>query len=238
MSRHRMNGESIRRDRPYAELERVSVRAGNDVMLREVSLSVSAGEIVRLDGPNGAGKSTVLRTVEGVEPIGTPDVTGRVSLFDRDMAALSARERRKLIGRHVGVGFQSPRLANSVRVYQHLTSLVDMLGMSVSDRRAEEVAAMFGLADKLGGYVAPLSGGEKQRLDLARVALKSPDLWLLDEPTSAIDTGSKEIVFGAVRSFCDEGGAAALIVSHDVQVAAYVDRTLQLEDGHLLPGLQ
>lgn len=233
MSKHRQNGERIRRDRPYVELDRVCVKAGNDVMLREVSLSVNAGKVVRLDGPNGAGKSTVLRTVEGIEPIGTSDVTGRVSLFDRDMAALSPRERRKLIGYHVGVAFQSPRLADSVRVYQHLTSLVDLLGLSVSDRRAEEVADMFGLSDKLGGHVAPLSGGEKQRLDLARLALKSPDLWLLDEPTSAIDTSSKEIVFGAIRSFCDEG-AAALIVSHDVQVAAYVDRTLLLEDGQLV----
>lgn len=234
MSKHRRNGEAINPSRPYAELRNVSVAAGSNVLLHSVSLSVYSGEVVRLDGPNGAGKSTVLRTLETVEPIGTPDVSGGVYLFDRDMARMSDRARQRLIGNYVGIGFQSPEPANGVRVYQHLTGLVDMLGISVSDSRVDEVADMFGLTEKMSAYVAPLSGGEKQRLDLARVALKEPKLWLLDEPTSAIDSTSKDMVYGTIRSLCVNDGAAAVIVSHDVQVVNYVDRTLQLQDGSLV----
>jgi ABC-type multidrug transport system ATPase subunit len=218
---------------PYAELRGVSVKARGNTLLDNASFQVHPGEMVYLKGPNGAGKSTILRTLGLIEPVGTPDVTGDVMLFGHNMSAASSKVRKAIIGGRVGIGFQSPEPPRSLRVYQHLTVLSDILGIHVDDRRIEEVVKLLDLGNKLESDVATLSGGQLQRLSLARTALKDPDLWLLDEPTAAVDTSGKEGVFGAIRGWCDEG-AAAVIVSHDEQIADYATREVTLLDGRII----
>jgi ABC-type multidrug transport system ATPase subunit len=218
---------------PYAELRGVSVYGDGNPLIQDISLAVHAGEMVELRGPNGSGKSTILRTFALVEPVGTPDVKGGVILFGHDMTTASHATRRAIMRAHVGVGFQKPELPSALKVYQHLTGLNAMLGIEVDKDYLEKVVDSLGLSDKLDSPIAPLSGGEKQRLDLARTALKRPKLWVLDEPTSAVDTQGKRVIFETIREFCNDG-AAAIVVSHDLQVADYTDRVVLLDDGHIL----
>jgi glutamine transport system ATP-binding protein len=220
---------------PYAELRDVSVSAGRNELVHGITLAVMSGEVLRIGGPNGSGKSTVLRTLELIEPVGTSEVTGDVMLFGRNMGEASKKERQRIKRAHVGMGFQKLNLPGALTAHEHLTGLNHRLHLPVDQNRLEGVVELLGIKDKLMSPIGTLSGGEKQRVDLARTALKWPNLWILDEPTSAVDSEGKGIIYKAIRHFCSEEGAAAVLVSHDEEaVTGYIDRTVMLHDGHVV----
>ncbi len=201
-------------------------------VLHDLSLSVARGELVGVLGPNGSGKSTLLRAVTGVLPL----TSGEVELFGRSLGRLRRRE----IARRVGVVPQGGQTAFEFTVREIVamgrTPHVGRLhGETTHDRAAIEAALARTdcgeLADRL---VSELSGGEAQRVIIARALAQEPELLLLDEPTAFLDLSHQIEVFELLRRLNRAEGLTVVCISHDLNLAAlYCDRLVLLRDGRV-----
>jgi putative ABC transport system ATP-binding protein len=210
--------------------EKLSLNVGGKTVVREASFTLRAGEVVAITGASGAGKSSVLRLLNRLDAA----TGGRVLLEGTDTSTLDVLELR----RRVGMVMQQPNLfpgtvAGNVRYGPALRS-GSKHGETLSDGEVEELLGTVGL----GGYaerdVAGLSGGEAQRVSLARTLANRPHVLLLDEPTSALDDAAKLVVEEAVRAAMRQVEGACLIVTHDAaQAARLAQRTLIMREGVL-----
>ncbi|XVJ71138.1 MAG: amino acid ABC transporter ATP-binding protein [Rhizobacter sp.] len=205
-------------------------RAGRDV-LAGVDLQVQAGEILVLCGPSGAGKTTLLRAINGLEPI------DRGSITVGDQAVWPGKRGSRDLKGKVGMLFQQFNL------FEHLSAIDNIalaprrvLGFSKAkaEQRAQALLDDLGLADKGRHHPQQLSGGEKQRVALARCLAMEPSVMLLDEPTSALDPARTAQIAELIQRL-KERNVATVIVSHDSQFSYQVaDRMLSLESGQLV----
>jgi len=215
------------------DIEHLTKSFGGNVVLNDLSLSVSRGEVVVLIGPSGCGKSTLLRCINGLEPIqggsvklhGEPVEHGRKSLY---------KVRQK-----IGMVFQSYDL------FPHMTVMKNILlaPMKVQGRNKEDVTgeamallARVGLEDKADAYPSELSGGQKQRVAIVRSLIMNPDIMLLDEITAALDPEMVHEVLNVVLDLAkgtgENGGTTMMIVTHEMAFAeAVADRIVFLDGG-------
>ena len=204
-------------------------RGGETVhALRDVDLTVEAGEFVAVVGPSGSGKSTMLNTLGLLD---TP-TAGDVFLDGEEVSDLDDGTRTDLRKEYIGFVFQDFYLIPT------LTATENVLLPTVydADREAEERATdllrRVGLGDRLGHRPTELSGGQKQRVAIARSLVNEPEVLLADEPTGNLDTGTGRQVLEEFERVCAEG-VAVVAVTHDKLVTEYADRTVELVDGHL-----
>ena len=199
--------------------------------LREVDLSVQAGELVAVMGPSGSGKSTLL-TIAGTleEPTG-----GEVLIGDRDVARLSRNDRARLRRRSIGYVFQEFNLIPGLSAVENVALPLELDGVRVRPARSAALAALarLGLADGVDRYPDELSGGESQRVAIARAVVGERHLLLADEPTGALDSVNGEAVMRLLRSACRDG-VAGVVVTHDAQLASWADRVVFLRDGRVV----
>jgi putative ABC transport system ATP-binding protein len=199
------------------------------VALRGVSLSVAAGEVVAVTGPSGCGKSTLLHAAAGiVRPQG-----GAVHLLGHDLAALDETARSRLRRTRLGIVLQFGQLVPDLAVLDNV-ALPLLLGDH--DKQAARTAARewlerVGLADAAAARPAELSGGEAQRVAVARALVTGPDVVLADEPTGSMDTLGGELLLDLLLAMSRERGAAVVVVTHDNVVASRADREVRLRDG-------
>jgi putative ABC transport system ATP-binding protein len=218
--------QGIRLVRAFGEGEKQTLA------LREVSIRLERGQVGLLMGPSGSGKSTLLAVLSGLLK---PD-QGSVIALGQDLWAMSEQEREQFRLRHCGFTFQGYNLFPALSARQQL-ELVLTLGQRTTAhqarRRAEEMLAILGLADK--GHLRPeqLSGGEKQRVAVGRALMKSPTFCFADEPTSALDWDNGQHVVKLLETAAHQDGAVVLIVSHDARLIPFADRVFHLEDGQL-----
>ncbi|MGB8814722.1 MAG: ABC transporter ATP-binding protein [Paracoccaceae bacterium] len=202
------------------------------VVLRRATLSVARGEVVALVAPSGAGKSTLLH-IAGL--LDTPDA-GSVRLGGVDMAGLTDRARTEVRREDVGFIYQFHHLLPEFTALENI--VLPQLANGVA-RKAAEVRAM-GLLDRVG--IAPradhrpaaLSGGEQQRVAFCRALANGPRLLLADEPTGNLDPATSDQVFGALMELVRETGLSALIATHNMELAARMDRIVRLEAGRVV----
>jgi putative ABC transport system ATP-binding protein len=200
------------------------------VALSEVSLDLFPGEIALLMGPSGSGKSTLLAVLSGlVRP-----TSGRVLVRGRDLWAMSERERKRFRLDCCGFIFQGYNLFPALTAQQQL-GIVLRWGRGASAReaghRADALLAQLGLEERASERPAHLSGGEKQRVAVARALIKEPAFCFADEPTSALDWDHGRQVVELLRQAAHARKASVLVVSHDARIIPYVDRVYYLEDG-------
>jgi cobalamin transport system ATP-binding protein len=213
-------------------LDRVSVRFGRHVVVRDVSFEIARGEWVALIGPNGAGKTTLLRAVAGLVP-----ATGSISVGGSPVARLGRRE----VARRVALVPQIPVLPPALTVTEYValgrTPYISYLATeSRRDLHAVENALarleLAGLADRLLGS---LSGGERQRAVLARALVQDAPVLLLDEPTSALDIGHQQQALELLDELRGDAGLTLLSAMHDLTLAAqYAERVLLMDGGSLV----
>ncbi len=198
----------------------------------DVSLDLHAGEVVLLMGPSGSGKSTLLALLSGL----LSPSRGQVAAMGQDLWALSDRERQEFRLRHCGFIFQGFNLFPALSAVQQL-EMVLRLGYLVTAgearRRAEEFLAALDLHDKAHLRPAELSGGEKQRVAVARALIKDPVLFLADEPTASLDWAHGRRVVQLLCDAAHERKAGLLMVSHDRRLRSCADRVYRLDDGRL-----
>jgi len=206
--------------------------AGAFPVLRGVDLSLRAGEIVALVAPSGTGKSTLLHLAGLLEK---PDA-GQVLIGGRDAGALSDSERTALRRDRIGFVYQFHHLLGDFSAIENVVLPQMIAGV---DRKAAEVRARsllggLGLAGRVEHLPGKLSGGEQQRVAIARALANGPALLLADEPTGNLDVQTAAAVFDELLASVRGHGLAALIATHNPELAARMDRTVTLRDGRLV----
>jgi putative ABC transport system ATP-binding protein len=201
------------------------------VVLRDIDVRVAAGEIVVLLGRSGSGKSTLLNLVSGIDR----PTSGTVRVEGVDVAALSETARTLLRRRRIGFIFQFFNLVPTLTVEENLRLPLELNGVDGAAGRARVLARLgeVGLADRAASFPDRLSGGEQQRVAVARALVHDPALVLADEPTGNLDAESAGQVLGLLAGLARRAGKTVIAASHSDEVAALADRVLTLADGRL-----
>ena len=197
-----------------------------------VGIRVDPGEFVALMGPSGSGKSTLLHVVGGLE---TP-TSGSISVAGVDCSRLGDKELTTLRREHIGFVFQFFNLLGSLTAVEnvYLPALIGHRREPQLRDRAHELLRRVGLGDRGEHLPAELSGGEQQRVSIARALLLSPEILLADEPTGNLDSRSGGTVLRLLRDLSQTDGRTVLMVTHDPSAAAVADRVLFLRDGRIV----
>ena len=207
--------------------------AGDLPVLRDVNLSIHAGEIVALVAPSGSGKSTLLHLAGLLEQ---PD-GGTVSILGRDAGKLPDTERTAIRRDSIGFVYQFHHLLGEFSAIENviLPQLITGKPRREAAERARVLLTTFGLADRVAHLPGKLSGGEQQRVAIARALANAPRLLLADEPTGNLDVATAGIVFDELLHVVRTQNVAALIATHNAALAARMDRTITLRDGKIVP---
>lgn len=195
--------------------------------LAGIDLGLRRGTFTAVMGPSGSGKSTFLQCAAGLDR----PTAGSVRLGGTEITGMSENELTELRRSRLGFVFQAFNLLPSLTVEQNVLLPMRLAGQRQERRRAEEVLARVGLADKARRRPGELSGGQQQRVAVARALITAPDVIFADEPTGALDTGTAAEVLGLLRDAVDTLGATVVMVTHDPTAAAWADRVLFLADG-------
>ena len=197
----------------------------------DISLSVKAGEMILIMGPSGSGKTTLLSLLGGLLSVDK----GSILYGDQDITTLPRHKATELRGRHVGFVFQSFNLMPTLNVWENVAVVPQMLGSKRSNWRkdVDELLHELGLAGRLEHDIRKLSGGEQQRVSIARALVNQPQLILADEPTANLDSKNGHHVAQILRDIAHQKGRAVIVVSHDERIKDLADRVLMLEDGKL-----
>ena len=217
------------------KLEMIShsyVQAGRQVdVLSEASLMLHPGRITALVGPSGAGKTTLLNLAGLLEQ----PKSGQIWINGTKATGLSERKRTQLRRRHIGMVFQFHRLFPEFSALENIMipQMLNGLSQTESEKRAKLLLEMVGLCDRATHRPGLLSGGEQQRVAIARSVANAPDILLAYEPTGNLDPETGETVFQSLQRIVHGTDTAALIVTHNQKLAAKMDEILELENGNI-----
>ena len=202
-------------------------------VLKGVDLDVNAGELVGLIGPSGSGKSSLLHAAGLLEH---PD-DGVVAINGRDCAKLSEAARTQLRLFKIGFVYQFHHLLPEFSALDNVALPQRIAGRPrrQARARAETLLGQMGLSGRLDHQPAQLSGGEQQRVAIARALANEPIIVMADEPTGNLDPATSTAVFDQLHELCRSHGVAALIATHNMELARHMDRVFGLEDGRLVP---
>jgi lipoprotein-releasing system ATP-binding protein len=205
--------------------------AGGLTVLRGVDLEVRPGEVVGLIGPSGSGKSSLLHAAGLLEH----PTAGEVRIDGEEMGGLPDRTRTRVRLAAIGFVYQFHHLLPEFDARDNVALPLRIAGVGLADARAraEELLTQLGLGDRLTHQPAQMSGGERQRVAVARALANRPRLLLADEPTGNLDPATSQTVFEALHDVVKSNGVAALIATHNMELAGHMDRVFALKDGHL-----
>ena len=214
------------------ELDNITRSFGSLQVLKGISLNIDRGEVVSITGPSGAGKTTLLQIMGSLDK---PD-GGKVIYNGQDITKMSEKAISAFRNRHIGFVFQFHQLLPECTAMENIAipMLIAGQGMRQANARAKELLELLGLADRADHKPSELSGGEKQRIAVARALANQPDVILADEPSGSLDTKNKEELHKLFFSLRDQLGQTFVIVTHDESLAAMTDRTIRLLDGSIL----
>ena len=206
-------------------------KSGALPVLKGVDLDVMPGEIVGLIGPSGSGKSSLLHAAGLLEH---PD-GGQVFVEGKDCTKLSSRARTKVRLTTIGFVYQFHHLLPEFSALENVAmpAMIAGRGGAYARQRAELLLGGLGLGERLDHQPAQLSGGEQQRVAIARALTNEPRLLLADEPTGNLDPDTASVVFQQLFELARNQGVAALIATHNLELARYMDRVFAMKDGHL-----
>ena len=197
--------------------------------LRRVSFEVGRGEFVVLLGPSGSGKTTLLNMIGALEP----PTGGEIEADGVDLSGLDEDGRQQLRLDGVGFVFQFYNLVPTLTAQENVELIAELTGGEAT-RRTSEVLDNVGLADRTDHFPSQLSGGEQQRVAIARGMVKNPPLLLCDEPTGALDVATGRQILGLLRDTTADGERSVFLVTHNSEIAKMADRVIRLRDGEIV----
>ena len=201
--------------------------------LRGVDLKIEGGEFVAIVGPSGSGKSTLFNILGGL----TPPTSGTVLIDGRDLIKMSEADRTRLRKTTVGFVFQKYNLLPTLTGADNIEIARDIAGKkngNQPDPQFEEILGLLGIASRLHHKPRALSGGEQQRIAIARALVNRPALLLADEPTGNLDSENSTAVLSILQGLNKRLGQTILMITHDPEAAAYADRTVTMRDGRVV----
>jgi putative ABC transport system ATP-binding protein len=198
-------------------------------ILKDIDLNIGAGEAVGLVGPSGSGKSTLLMVMAGLE---RPD-TGAVTVAGENLNALDEDALARFRGRRVGIVFQSFHLIPTMTALENVAVPLELAGAADAQERAREELAAMGLADRLAHYPAELSGGEQQRVAVARALVPNPAILVADEPTGNLDEDTGKQIIELLFAGHTRRGSTLVLVTHDSALAVRCARVVRLRSGRI-----
>jgi len=219
----------------YLELRDISKLYGEGAAevhaLQRVDLSVEAGSLVAIMGASGSGKSTLLTIAGSLED----PSSGEVYIDGRPLASLSRNGKAQLRRQSIGYVFQDYNLLAGLSALENVSLPLELDGVAARKAQASALQTLedFGLADRAAHYPDQLSGGERQRVAIARAVVGGRRLLLADEPSGALDSTNAESVMRLILAACHRG-LAAIVVTHDAQLASWADRVVFLRDGRIV----
>lgn len=200
---------------------------GEVEVLRGVDMTLENGEILAVTGPSGSGKSSLIALIGGLEaPTG-----GTVEVLGQDMSVADETERTRLRRRDIGVVFQAYHLVPAMTALQNVALPLILAGVPDARDRAARMLERVGLGHRVSHRPSALSGGEQQRVAVARAFIAEPRLILADEPTGNLDQKTGASIAQTMFDLCRETGAAMLLVTHDPALARRCDRRLEIDTG-------
>ena len=207
---------------------------GDLEVLKGISLTIEKGEVVSIVGPSGAGKTTLLQIMGLLD---RPS-SGEVLIDGRNVTNLKARELAKVRNNQIGFVFQFHQLLPEFTARENvmIPALIAGTGRREAGRRADELLTFMGLSDRADHKPRQLSGGECQRVAVARALVNNPSIILADEPSGSLDSQNKADLHQLFFDLRDKMGQTFIIVTHDEQLAAITDRTIHLKDGIIISG--
>ena len=206
---------------------------GSLEVLKGIDLTIQKGEVVSIVGPSGAGKTTLLQIIGTLDK---PDA-GTVHIDSVDVTTLSQKKLSDFRNRHIGFVFQFHQLLPEFTALENIMIPAYIAGTSnkAARQRAEELLQFMNLSDRANHKPNELSGGEKQRVAVARALVNNPAVILADEPSGSLDTKNKDELHQLFFDLRDQFGQTFVIVTHDEHLAGITDRTIQMRDGLLVP---
>ena len=197
--------------------------------LRNVSFEIPRGEFVVLQGASGSGKTTLLNQIGALEP----STSGNVESNGFSLNGLDDNGRTDYRLNSVGFIFQFYNLVPSLTAFENVALIAELTGVNVHERTSAVLTAV-GLGERMNHFPAQLSGGEQQRVSIARGLVKTPPLMLCDEPTGALDTETGTQVLTLLREITDGGDRTIIVVTHNSEIAKIANRVIDLRDGEII----
>lgn len=215
------------------DLQDVNLHLGNGAnavhVLKDVDLNIGAGEAVGIVGPSGSGKTTLLMVLAGLERA----ESGSVNVAGADLAALSEDDVAQFRGRNIGFVFQSFHLMANMTALENVAVPLELAGEADAFDRARAELEAVGLGHRLTHYPGQLSGGEQQRVAVARALAPNPKILIADEPTGNLDSDTGQQISDLIFKKQKERGMTFVLVTHDAALAKTCDRTVRVHSGQV-----
>ncbi|WP_072530304.1 ABC transporter ATP-binding protein [Bacteroides ilei] len=213
------------------QLEGITKSFGTLQVLKGIDLTIDKGEVVSIVGPSGAGKTTLLQIMGTLDK---PD-SGKIVLNGTEINRLKGSELAAFRNREIGFVFQFHQLLPEFTALENVTipALIQGNSAGIARKKAKEMLEFMGLAERASHKPSELSGGEKQRVAVARALINHPSVVLADEPSGSLDTRNKEELHKLFFDLRDKLGQTFVIVTHDEALAAQTDRTIHIVDGRI-----
>ncbi|MZG31677.1 MAG: ABC transporter ATP-binding protein [Nitrospinae bacterium] len=199
-------------------------------ILKSLDLTVPTGQFLAITGQSGSGKTTLLSLIAGLD---TP-TNGQIVIDGQDMTKLNEDELAILRGKRFGFIFQNFHLIPTLTALENVVLSAELNNTPSATKKANDLLGTVGLGDRLHHYPAQLSGGEQQRLSLARAFINEPDIVLADEPTGNLDTKNSEHIIELILELHRVKQATIILVTHELHVAKRSERILTLADGQII----
>ena len=199
-------------------------------VLDDINFEVTAGQIVSIVGPSGSGKTTLLGLCAGLDK----PSAGEVLLCGSDISGLTENDKAGIRNQKVGFVFQNFQLIPTLTALENVMIPLELLGRKDAKTISADLLSRVGLADRMGHYPSQMSGGEQQRVSIARAFSNQPQILFADEPTGNLDESTGESIERLLFDINKEQGTTLVIVTHDLELAAKTDRMIKLRGGKIV----
>ena len=199
-------------------------------VIKGVNLKINSGENVAVVGKSGSGKTSLIMLIAGLEKA----TSGKIIFEDQDISTYSEDELADLRKRKIGIVFQSFYLIPNYTALENVSLVLEINKIENAQKKSAELLEQFGLKDRLNHFPSQLSGGEQQRVAIARSIILSPKLILADEPSGNLDSENSKLIINLLFKYSKQNNSSLILVSHDQSIAKECDKIIEIKDGKII----